>query len=156
MRAPLGTLHLAVEKFLWRSACYEQLRVSSCGREPVRFGLRIRFGADYADIFEVRGQRRVARGRNVPPEVSGARVILAYRGLDQVVRRTILQFAPGPAVLKSDEACWELTLVPGEERSLSVEIGCERGGSPFVWFRSRERTTKPLRSTAALRPGHAG
>src|SRR5260370_39291193 len=48
VRTPLGMLHLAVEKFLWQAACYIQLRVSSYGRAPVRVGLRLKFGPDYA------------------------------------------------------------------------------------------------------------
>jgi glycogen debranching enzyme len=138
VRAPLGMLHLGVEKFLWQAACYQQLRVSNYGREPVSVSLRLRFGADYADIFEVRGQRRAARGRSLRPEVCEDRVILGYRGLDDVLRRTILHFAPAPAVLIDDAACWELTLVPGEDLSLAVAIewplcvaghGCRTDGS---------------------------
>ena len=48
----------------------------------------IEFDADYADIFEVRGTRRPARGQRLPAIVEGDTVILGYRGLDQVVRRT--------------------------------------------------------------------
>jgi glycogen debranching enzyme len=131
VRAPLGTLHLAVEKFLWQAACYEQVTVSHFGREPVRITIGRRFAADYADIFEVRGQKRTARGRDLPPALSADRVILGYRGLDDVTRRTILCFAPTPARLSKDEACWDLTLVPGETVLLAVEIGCERGEKPI-------------------------
>ena len=31
---PLGTLHLALKKFLWRGVCYQQLRVKNHGLEP--------------------------------------------------------------------------------------------------------------------------
>ncbi len=47
VRAFLGTLHLAIERFLWQAACYEQVRVSNFGREragspahPIRRRLR--------------------------------------------------------------------------------------------------------------------
>ena len=126
VRAPLGMIHLAVEKFLWQAACYQQIRVSNYGRDLVRFRLRLRFGADFADIFEVRGQHRRARGRDLAPELSEDRVILAYHGLDDVVRRTVLHFTPAPTALAEDAACWELALGPGADLSLAVEIGCER------------------------------
>ena len=37
---PLGTLHLALKKFLWQGACYQQLRVKNHGLEPVETSLR--------------------------------------------------------------------------------------------------------------------
>jgi glycogen debranching enzyme len=126
VRAPLGTLHLEVEKFLWRAACYQQIRIGHYGREPVTFTLRFRFGADYADIFEVRGQKRTARGRDLPAEGSEGQVILGYMGLDDVVRRTLLRFSPVPTSLTSGAACWEITLAPGDELLLAIEIGCQR------------------------------
>jgi glycogen debranching enzyme len=130
VRAPLGTVHLAVEKFLWQAACYQQMRVSHYGREPVSVSLRLRFGADYADIFEVRGQHRQARGRDLPAEVSGDRVILGYQGLDDVLRRTLLDFTPRPTTLTGESASWELTLAPGTDLTLAVAIGCETQAKP--------------------------
>jgi hypothetical protein len=41
---PLGTLHLAVKKFLWRAVCYQQLRVKNHGLEPVQMSLALHFG----------------------------------------------------------------------------------------------------------------
>jgi glycogen debranching enzyme len=130
VRATLGTVHLAVEKFLWRAACYQQMRISNFGREAVSFSLRLRFGADFADIFEVRGQRRPARGRDLPAEVSADRVILGYQGLDNVLRRTLLDFTPKPTTLTGDMASWELTLAPGTDLTLAVAIGCETQSKP--------------------------
>jgi glycogen debranching enzyme len=130
VRAPLGTLHLAVEKFLWQAACYQQIRMCHHGRETVKVALKFRFGADYRDIFEVRGQQRPRRGRGLPPEISHDRVILGYHGLDGVVRRTLLRFSPAPSALTSDAACWEMTLSPGADWSLEIEIGCEQQSQP--------------------------
>ena len=130
VRVTLGTLHLAVEKFLWQAACYQQIRVTNYGHEAVTITIRLRFEADYADIFEVRGQHRPARGRMLPPEVSQDRVILGYHGLDDVVRRTLLRFSPTPTALTAGEACWEMTLPAGAEQSIAIEIGCERQPEP--------------------------
>jgi glycogen debranching enzyme len=140
LRAPLGTLHLAVEKFLWQAACYQTVHISHFGHEAVDITLCFKFGADYADIFEVRGQHRPARGRDLAPELSRDQVILAYHGLDDVVRRTVLRFAPPPLTLTHGEASWKLTLSPGAEHSLTVEIGCQRQPDP-----------QPLRSLTKAR-----
>jgi glycogen debranching enzyme len=126
VRIALGTLHLAVEKFLWQAACYQQVRVTNYGHEVVSITIRLRFEADYADIFEVRGQHRPARGSTLPAEVSRDRVVLGYRGLDNVVRRTLIRFSPAPTALTEREARWEMTLSAGAEQSIAIEIGCER------------------------------
>src|SRR5947209_13660825 len=70
---PLGTLHLALKKFLWRGACYQHLRVKNHGLEGVTVSLSLHFEADYADIYEVRGLKRNAHGVNLPPEVGSDR-----------------------------------------------------------------------------------
>jgi glycogen debranching enzyme len=105
---PLGTLHLAVKKFLWRGTCYQQLRVKNYGLEPVETSLSLYFRADYADIFEVGGRKRQARGQELPSEVTDDRVVLGYRGLDGVMRRTLLQFTPPPSRLTASTARLDL------------------------------------------------
>src|ERR1035437_8634024 len=66
---PFGTLHIAVKTFLWKSVCYQQIRVKNYGPHTVRAGFSIHFSADYADIFEIRGMKRKARGTDLDPEV---------------------------------------------------------------------------------------
>ena len=123
---PLGTLHLALKKFLWREACYQHLRVKNHGLGPARLSLTLHFASDYADIFEVRGLARRARGQDLSPEVTADRVILGYRGLDDVVRRTLLRFTPAPALLTASSARIDLELAPRQETALSLAVGCER------------------------------
>src|SRR5262245_5331292 len=99
VRISLGTLHIALRKLLWQGVCYQQLRVKNHGLSPIETSLALHFAADYVDIFEVCGRRRRARGEDLHPEVAGGRVVLGYRGLDGVVRRTLLQFAPRPSLV---------------------------------------------------------
>jgi glycogen debranching enzyme len=126
VRIPLGTIHLAIKKFLWQGVCYQQLRVKNHGLVPVTTWLSLYFKADFADIFEVRGLKRKARGEDLKPEVSSDRVILGYRGLDGIRRRTLLQFAPAPTVLKRAHARLELSLPPQQEATFYLTIACER------------------------------
>jgi glycogen debranching enzyme len=124
--APLGTLHLALRKFLWRGVCYQQLRVKNHGLSPVATSLSLHFAADFADIFEVRGMSRKARGQVLTPEVSADCVVLGYRGLDSVLRRTWLQFSPRPTLLTALAARLDLALEPQQEALFYLAIGCER------------------------------
>jgi glycogen debranching enzyme len=125
-RIPLGTLHIALKKFLWRGVLYQQMRVQNHGRETVPTCLRLHFAADFADIYEIRGMKRRARGRDLPPEPGHSRVVLAYCGLDAVVRRTLVEFTPAPALLTASEARMDLTLGPRQEAVFCLTVGCER------------------------------
>jgi glycogen debranching enzyme len=126
LRAPLGTLHLALKKFLWQECCYQQCSITNHGLTPVAFSLQLHFKADFADIFEIRGMRRAARGQDLPPVVSGSEVTLSYRGLDGVVRRTRMRFSPLPAQLGASLARFELMLEPKQEIGLEWSVGCDR------------------------------
>jgi glycogen debranching enzyme len=130
---PRGTLHLAREKFLRDGACYERLRLRNYGLAPIEATLFFLFEADFADIFEVRGTRRQRKGRPLPPAVEDSAVVLAYEGLDKVVRRARLEFSPRPAALSERRAQFELALAPRQEAVLDVTVSCERaGGAPRV------------------------
>ena len=123
---PLGSLQISLKKFLWRGACYQQLRVKNHARAPVVTVLSLHFAADFADIFEVRGMMRGARGQDLVPEVSADRVVLSYRGLDGVVRRTLLHFEPKPSALTAATSRLEMSLEPRQEAVICLTAACER------------------------------
>ena len=134
VRVPLGTLHLALRKFLWQGVCYQQLRIKNHGPETVDTHLTLHFAADFADIYEVRGMKRKGRGEDLTPEVADGRVVLSYRGLDGVVRRTLLSFEPRPSRLVGSAARLDLSLRPQQEVGCVVTVACERvPAAPVVW-----------------------
>ena len=58
--------------------------------------LELRFAADFADLFEVRGTPR-ERAAGAPADArTGTAVVLAYTGLDGSWRTTTLRFEPAP------------------------------------------------------------
>lgn len=120
-----GTLHVFRLQFLRRASCYAQVRLLNYGAVPARISVLIKFAADFADVFEVRGTTRAHSGQRLADEVTGDTVIMTYRGLDRVVRRTRLEFAPKPTSINEQQACFELALQPGEERSLFGVVACE-------------------------------
>jgi len=124
---PRGILHLFRGVFLWRGACYQRLGLRNYGPVPIDVSFSIRFDADFADIFEVRGTRRPRRGRILPPAVGGGTVVLAYDGLDSVVRRTRLEFSPVPERLTASEAHFTISLAPQQEALVHLTAACETG-----------------------------
>jgi len=56
-------IHIRRSRFLWESSCYERLTVRNFDDRPQQVWLEIEFGADFADLFEVRGTSRSRRGQ---------------------------------------------------------------------------------------------
>jgi glycogen debranching enzyme len=126
---PRGTLHLVRTKFLRDGLCYERLRLHNYGLAPTGVSLALHFEADFADLFEVRGMKRARRGEYLGGEASADGVVLSYRGLDGVTRRTRLVFSPPPAEASHCDVRFELTLAPHAVASIDVTIRCERDGA---------------------------
>src|SRR5262245_19740430 len=124
---PRGTLHLFRGIFLWQGACYQRLGLRNYGLVPIEVSFSLRFDADFADIFEVRGTRRARRGRVLPPAVGGGNAVLAYEGLDGVVRRARLEFSPAPHRLTATEAYFTVALAPQEEALIHLTMACAIG-----------------------------
>ncbi|MFQ3584517.1 MAG: amylo-alpha-1,6-glucosidase [Cyanobacteriota bacterium] len=125
------TLHILRTTFLWKNTAYERIRVHNYGSEAFRVPITLRFEADFADIFEVRGIRRSQGGEYLPPRVSADAVILSYRGLDGVERQTHLRFSPVPTVMGKDWVQWWVPLQPQEERDLWLTVVCSYAGEEW-------------------------
>lgn len=122
-------IHLRRSRFLWAGNCHERLFVRNYSDAEQRVAIDIRFAADFADLFEVRGMTRQQHGDHHPPEVSADTAILSYTGLDMRRRETRLRFEPQPAVLDRGRAKFLLDL-PAHGRALVfIEIACDADGS---------------------------
>jgi glycogen debranching enzyme len=118
-------IHLNRRKHIWQNSCYERLLVHNFDVTAHRLRLTIDFAADFADLFEVRGQKRQRRGRLSAERRSDKSVQLGYLGLDGVERVTTLTFEPAPTRLDNAGATFELALKPGEAARAVVQIACE-------------------------------
>lgn len=127
---PRGVVHVLRTKFIWKGECHERLRVSNYGMGPVSFSVSLRFDADFVDIFEVRGSRRERRGRRLEPLVENGACILGYEGLDGVLRRTTVQFAPQPVELQVGSARFDLALAPQQSETIFLVASCQAPGRP--------------------------
>lgn len=129
-QVPKGILHIFRAKLLWDAACYEHVRIVNFGLEPVTTTLAMEFGADYTDIFEVRGFCRARRGEPLPPQIGEDELLLGYRGLDQVVRRTHIRFDPKPTKITAGQVEFRLTMPPQGEAHVYATTCCEPEGKP--------------------------
>src|SRR5438874_3183796 len=72
---------------------FERIRVKNYNPHPVSVDVDLSFGADFADVFEVRGFRRERRGTFRPPVAEGRVAEVGYVGSGKATRRTRIDFA---------------------------------------------------------------
>ena len=125
---PRGTLHITRTKLLRQSTCFETLKFINYGLVPIEVRFSIDFGADFADLFEVRGMTRERRGSQSDAVIAADQLWFAYHGLDGVVRRTQILCAPAPDCLSASEATFVQSLGPKEEKEFFLTYACESEG----------------------------
>jgi glycogen debranching enzyme len=124
---PSGTVHIARSTLIHDNGWFQRLQISNFGGQAVTIQPVIEFASDFADIFEVRGTSRKRRGEMLPPEVGRERVVLGYRGLDDVVRRACFDFAPAPLRLGEREVAFEVRLEAQQTKELYLWVSCLTG-----------------------------
>jgi len=122
---PRGSLHVYRSKLIRSDTCHERIHLRNFINEPLDITLAFEFSADYADIFEIRGQHRPRRGRLLEPRAGANFVILGYEGLDGIERlRNLRRFCHSSMLADMD-----LSRLAGLDRLESVSLG-DRFASP--------------------------
>jgi glycogen debranching enzyme len=147
-----GVIHVQRSLFLGDCDCHGRIAVRNFGFTRHRVRLELRFEADFADLFEVRGMHRERRGDRLPAVLTPDGVTLSYRGLDAVVRTTRLAFEPAPQAVTGSSAVFDLDLEPGGRATVFLDIAC----GPEAAYRPRAaflaayvHTKRRLRASAA-------
>ncbi|MGH9533869.1 MAG: amylo-alpha-1,6-glucosidase [Terriglobales bacterium] len=128
--APENNLHVRREQVM-ASHFYERVTAENFNLQPVEITLEWRFDADFADVFQVRGMRIPAQGRQREPTVTADGVVFAYDGQDRIHRRTVLRFDPPPAAPEAHRARFHLRLNPRERRVILLTVTPETEGDPI-------------------------
>src|SRR5579862_2313089 len=123
-----NALHVARHSFLWDSAYHEDVRIRNYELAPVNVKLSFLFDADFADIFEVRGLRRDKRGRMLPPSFDQDGIVLAYQGLDGVVRQLRIRYTREHCHPEHKSLRYEMTIPPRGEESIQLTCSFESQG----------------------------
>src|SRR5437763_10102111 len=147
-------LHIVRTIFLWRGTAYQRIGLQNHGDRPASFDLTLLFDNDFADLFEVRGERRSRRGVGSGKLLGPTDVMLEYNGLDGKWRGTALHFDPRPTRLSANAATYHLDLAPRQVRSVFVAASCNKPATvkPARFFRgllAHRRETRGLTAGAA-------
>jgi len=149
-----GALHIYRTKILTESACYDRIALQNYGEKAVDLELKFEFDADFADIFEVRGEKRKRRGHVFPesgpesrpengPENGPDRTLrFAYAGLDGIRRITRVQCSAADCRLRKGEISAPVHLEVQAEASLTLTV--EFGHEPLPVQPARYQETLDL------------
>jgi glycogen debranching enzyme len=144
-------LHIVRTVFLWRGTAYQRIGLQNHGDRRANFELTLLFDNDFADLFEVRGEKRSRRGIGASKLSGPADVVFEYKGLDGVSRSTELHFDPRPTRLSTTAATWHCDLAPQQVKPLFVAVSCNKpaSGTPIRFFPSLLAHRREMRRSTA-------
>lgn len=132
---PASTIHIRTLRVL-DNALFQRLRLINFNPMPVMITLQFTLGADFRDIFEVRGFIRKQKGEIFTPVSTREGVLFGYRGRDDLCRYTSVSFSPYPDSVEVNEeknlatARFSLTLPPGRKVYLYMQVKPFIGNKP--------------------------
>jgi len=142
-----GAVHIRRVLELHDPQLSETITLTNFDLTPVTLTVGLRAGADFRDIFEVRGLKRPVRGTLQPSQVRGDVAVFRYRGLDDVTRQTRIELEPPAHRVVNDGVFWRVELRPSEPVTLHLSISAsEQGADTIEGFH-----TLPLDSVATVR-----
>jgi glycogen debranching enzyme len=146
-------IHLHRLRFIWTGVCYERLLIRNFSDRPLRVRVALLFASDFADLFEVRGERRRARGESSAIRDSDCKTELRYMGLDAIERITTLEFDPAPQTLTTGRAAFEVSLNAHQVKRIFIRVGVPETDaghwSGRVFYRHMRAARHALRQSSA-------
>ncbi|HET9695249.1 MAG TPA: amylo-alpha-1,6-glucosidase [Terriglobales bacterium] len=123
---PENTIHIRREQMLSHDVLFERITFENFNLNSVELDVEMEYGADFVDVFQVRGMGRNTHGQYFQPVVTDDSIEFFYRGRDNVLRHTLIEMEPQPANIDASIVRWNLKLEPSQEVQFNIRI------SPFV------------------------
>jgi glycogen debranching enzyme len=147
-----GTLHIYRAKYLASGICHDRITLHNYSENAIEIEITFDFEADFADIFEVRGEKRPRKGKILEPGNSGRAIVLGYEGLDGIPRSTRIECSHPSCHSDENTFLLSVRLDAHSETSFNLEIECHRGQERLRLERfdaglqhmSHDRSTGPL------------
>jgi glycogen debranching enzyme len=150
---PVNFVHLRRDQLI-DDVFVDRLALTNFLAHPVDFWITLSWAADFADVFEIRGARRSARGVYAMPRVEGDRVVLHYDGRDgrgyatEIRVDGVSQAEGAPARLTSlgpRGARVDFHLSPGGRADVAFSVACgiERTAPGLVRGPDEDRPVPP-------------
>jgi glycogen debranching enzyme len=129
---PRQVLSLRRTRFVHRGL-HDRVGIQNCSPDPVEVDVELSFGADFLDIFEVRGYHAMPERGDRLEEATETGFLFTYQGLDDVVRETEVVIHPLPANsnVNGGKVSIPVRLAPQETWVILVDIVPRFAGEQF-------------------------
>ena len=134
---PENTVHIRREQLLANDVLFDQITFDNFNLTDVDFEVELIFDCDFVDVFQARGCARERHGQYYRPVVRGNTLTFYYRGLDNVMRQTVIEMSPTPAFVEGGTAHWDLKLGSLKRAELRVTV------TPLVERQASRAPKKP-------------
>ncbi|WP_373049037.1 glycogen debranching N-terminal domain-containing protein [Vulgatibacter sp.] len=128
---PVNFLHLRREQLV-HEQFVDRYTLTNFVTHPIDFWLELAWAADFADVFEIRGMRREARGQYRVPEIQGDAVIARYLGRDGRRYRSEITLRGGPSEIEAQRARFDLHLEPNASAVVELRVAARFDDEPSV------------------------
>lgn len=91
-KLPENMVHLCRQQFIRNGVFYEEINIINFSHINCQFELNLEFGADFSDIFEIRGIKREIAGEKVRVKSYRNGIYFEYTGLDNLRRTAQVRF----------------------------------------------------------------
>jgi len=132
---PQNTIHIRRQQLLNAAGFFDRFTFENFNHNQVDLFVELCFDADFVDVFQVRGTARQVHGQYYRPVRREHRLAFFYRGLDGVLRQTLIEMKPEPSEITGTDARWALRLAPLKQIEIEVTV------TPFVQGCSSRSTT---------------
>ncbi len=119
---PENTVHIRREQLLSGDIFFDRITLENFNLTPVKLNIEICVDSDFVDVFQVRGVARRIHGQYYKPVYRDGELVFVYRGLDDVLRQTVVQMNPQPQSVEHNTAHWELHLEPLKQTVLELHV----------------------------------
>lgn len=127
-----NTLHVSRQKFVRNAVYYEEINVVNYGEKSYTFDLSLFFGADFSDIFEIRGMQRDVDVPASELSFSSNKITFDYKGLDNIDRKTEIVFKTDTKyTIQNNSVLFLLELE--HQKSFKLEFA--------IYFKSEKKST---------------
>jgi glycogen debranching enzyme len=118
-----NSLHISRSQFVRNGVYYEEMALVNFGSTACNFDVSLTFGADFKDLFEIRGIPRKLNPNKPDLTSKHGRVLFDYEGLDKIHRRTEIIFSGKEELsVKHNVVSFSLALKPHQHQKINYLI----------------------------------
>ncbi|MCU1285683.1 MAG: Amylo-alpha,6-glucosidase [Acidobacteriales bacterium] len=129
---PENTIHIRRDQLVTKNVFFDHLVFENFNLKPIKFRVELIYGADFVDVFQVRGVARGSCGHFYSPVMKGDVLLFVYRGRDDIMRQTSIKFSPAPEQVDGTTVGWNVQLNPLERVRIETMVTALVQDDPYA------------------------